>query len=84
MSENAWGYRETSGGLPGADLTGYTMDKRSDEVGSAYIDTHDRKIYLDRTREQMENAPEFDKDWHLGNEDYHRQVGGYHDGPHHL
>ncbi|MFE9792737.1 hypothetical protein ACFYRL_13490 [Streptomyces goshikiensis] len=26
----------------------------------------------------------FEKDKHLGDSDYHRQVGGYHDGPHHL
>ncbi|MFF3429605.1 PRC-barrel domain-containing protein [Streptomyces sp. NPDC002602] len=115
MTENVWGYRETSGRLAGADLTGYKVeatdgsigkvDKHSDEVGSAYIvvdtgpwifgkevllpagtvgriDADEKKIHVDRTKEQIKNAPEFDKDKHLGNADYHRQVGGYYDGPH--
>ncbi|MGW8604473.1 PRC-barrel domain containing protein, partial [Streptomyces sp. NPDC055893] len=47
MTENVWGYRETSGRTVGADLTGYKVeaadgsigkvDKHSDEVGSSYI-----------------------------------------------
>ncbi|MFI9063894.1 PRC-barrel domain-containing protein [Streptomyces sp. NPDC053429] len=117
MSESVWGYRETSGRLAGADLTGYKVeatdgsigkvDKHSDEVGSAYIvvdtgpwifgkevllpagtvervDADGQKIYVDRTKEQIKNAPEFDKDKHLGNVEYHRQVGGYYEGPHHV
>ncbi|MER5732209.1 PRC-barrel domain-containing protein [Streptomyces sp. NPDC002138] len=115
MTENVWGYRETSGHLAGTDLTGYKVeatdgsigkvDKHSEEVGSAYIvvdtgpwifgkevllpagtvgriDAEERKIFVDRTKEQIKNAPEFDKDKHLGDLDYHRQVGGYYDGPH--
>ncbi|MDA5285355.1 PRC-barrel domain-containing protein [Streptomyces sp. NPDC054904] len=114
MTENVWGYRETTGRLTGADLTGYKVeaadgsigkvDKHSDEVGSAYIvvdtgpwifgkevllpagtvtriDPGEEKIYVDRTKEQIKNAPEFEKDKHLGDADYHRQVGGYYDGP---
>ncbi|MEU9030965.1 PRC-barrel domain-containing protein [Streptomyces sp. NPDC048383] len=117
MTENVWGYRETSGRLTGADLTDLTgykveaadgsigkVDKHSDEVGSAYIvvdtgpwifgkevllpagtvtriDPGEEKIYVDRTKEQIKNAPEFDKDKHLGNAEYHQQVGGYYDGP---
>ncbi|WP_329448282.1 PRC-barrel domain-containing protein (plasmid) [Streptomyces sp. NBC_01426] len=112
MTENLWGYRETSGRLAAdtTDLTGYKVeasdgsigkvDKHSDEVGSAYIvvdtgpwifgkevllpagtvsrvDADDKKIFVDRTKEQIKNAPEFDKDKHLGNADYHQQVGGY-------
>ncbi|MFG2753825.1 PRC-barrel domain-containing protein [Streptomyces xanthophaeus] len=117
MTENVWGYRETSGRLAGADLTGYKVeatdgsigkvDKHSDEVGSSYIvvdtgpwifgkevllpagtisriDADDEKVFVDRTKEQIKNAPEFDKDKHLGDADYHRQVGGYYDGPHRL
>lgn len=47
MSDNVWGYRETSGRLEGADLTGYKVeavdgsigkvDKHSDEVDSSYL-----------------------------------------------
>ncbi|MFJ9344335.1 PRC-barrel domain-containing protein [Streptomyces sp. NPDC101733] len=112
MTENVWGYRETSGRLAAeaADLTGYKVeasdgsigkvDKHSDEVDSAYIvvdtgpwifgkevllpagtvsriDAADKKIFVDRTKEQIKNAPEFDKDKHLGNAEYHTQVGGY-------
>ncbi|GAA3064252.1 PRC-barrel domain-containing protein (plasmid) [Streptomyces goshikiensis] len=115
MTVNVWGYRETSGHLAGADLTGYKVeatdgsigkvDKHSDEVGSAYIvvdtgpwifgkevllpagtvsrvDPDDKKIFVDRTKEQIKNAPEFDKDKHLGNAEYHNQVGGYYGGQH--
>ncbi|MFF9070113.1 PRC-barrel domain-containing protein [Streptomyces sp. NPDC014891] len=114
MTENVWGYRETSGRLAGGDLTGYKVeatdgsigkvDKHSDEVGSAYIvvdtgpwifgkevllpagtvshvDAEDRRIFVDRTKEQIKDAPEFDKDKHLGNAEYHEQVGGYYGGP---
>ncbi|MFD7033667.1 PRC-barrel domain-containing protein [Streptomyces sp. NPDC059917] len=48
------------------------------------IDADDKKIYVDRTKEQIKNAPEFDRDKHLGDADYHRQVGGYYGAPHHL
>ncbi|MER5488419.1 PRC-barrel domain-containing protein [Streptomyces sp. NPDC002812] len=48
------------------------------------IDANDEKIYVDRTKEQIKNAPEFDKDKHVDDADYHRQVGGYYDGPHRL
>ncbi|MER7676989.1 PRC-barrel domain-containing protein [Streptomyces sp. NPDC096934] len=114
MSDNVWGYRETSGRLEGADLVGYKVeavdgsigkvDKHSDEVDSSYlvvdtgpwifgkevllpagtvirIDTDDREIYVDQTKEQIKNAPEFERDKHLGDADYHRQVGGYYGGP---
>lgn len=47
MTDNIWGYPETSGHLAGADLRGWSVeatdgsigkvDKHSDEVGSAYI-----------------------------------------------
>ncbi|WP_411103207.1 PRC-barrel domain-containing protein [Streptomyces sp. cmx-4-9] len=117
MTENVWGYRETSGWLAGADLTDYKVeatdgsigkvDKHSDEVGSAYIvvdtgpwifgkevllpagtisriDADEQKIYVDRTKEQIKDAPEFHRDKHLDDADYHREVGGYYDGPHRL
>ncbi|MFE3579039.1 PRC-barrel domain-containing protein [Streptomyces vinaceus] len=41
------------------------------------IDADDRKIFVDRTKEQIKHAPEFDKEKHLGNAEYHDQVGGY-------
>ncbi|MFF3614804.1 PRC-barrel domain containing protein [Streptomyces sp. NPDC002580] len=114
MSEDVWGYRETTGRLQGVDLTGYKVeavdgsigkvDKHSDEVGSSYIvvdtgpwifgkevllpagtvtriDADEQKIYVGRTKEEIKSAPEFDKDKHLGDDGYHRQVGGYYSGP---
>ncbi|MFJ7587572.1 PRC-barrel domain-containing protein [Streptomyces sp. NPDC097617] len=44
------------------------------------IDAADEKIYVDRTKEQVKNAPEFHSDKHLGDEDYHRLIGGYYGG----
>ncbi|MEU5809280.1 MULTISPECIES: PRC-barrel domain-containing protein [unclassified Streptomyces] len=41
------------------------------------IDTTERKVYVDRTKEQVKNSPEFLRDKHLGDPDYHRSVGGY-------
>ncbi|MEU3184154.1 PRC-barrel domain-containing protein [Streptomyces sp. NPDC006923] len=46
------------------------------------IDTADEKIYVDRTKAQIKDAPEFDKDKHLGDEGYHEQLGGYYGGRH--
>ncbi|MCY0928904.1 PRC-barrel domain containing protein [Streptomyces sp. H27-H1] len=46
------------------------------------IDAQEEKIYAGRTKAEIKAAPEFDKDIHLGNQAYHRQVGGYYDGPH--
>ncbi|MFB7648843.1 PRC-barrel domain-containing protein [Streptomyces sp. NPDC056085] len=110
MSDSIWGYRETSGRLAGADLTGYKVeatdgsigkvDKHSDEVGSAYIvvdtgpwifgkevllpagtieriDADEQKIYVDHAKEQIKNAPEFDRDKHLGNSGYNEELGTY-------
>ncbi|CAL9624241.1 hypothetical protein SUDANB120_05939 [Streptomyces sp. enrichment culture] len=41
------------------------------------IDANERKIYVDRTREQVKDAPEFVREKHLGSADHHREVGGY-------
>jgi hypothetical protein len=37
----------------------------------------EQKVYVSRTKDEIKNAPEFDKDKHLGDEGYHQQVGGY-------
>ncbi|MFD3310461.1 PRC-barrel domain-containing protein [Streptomyces sp. NPDC058656] len=44
------------------------------------IDTAEEKIYVDRTKEQIKNAPEFDKDKHTGDAGYHDELGGYYGG----
>ncbi|WP_046495799.1 PRC-barrel domain-containing protein [Streptomyces odonnellii] len=41
------------------------------------IDTDDRKIYVDRTKEQIKNAPEFHRDKHLHNPAYTDELGTY-------
>ncbi|MFF8837539.1 PRC-barrel domain-containing protein [Streptomyces sp. NPDC015130] len=113
MSEHVWSYKDTSGHLAGADLTGYKVeatdgsigkvDKHSDEVDDAYlvvdtgvwifgkevllpastvvrIDLDERKIFVDRTKEQIKDAPEFHRDKHLGDPDYRDALSMYY-GP---
>ncbi|MFM9441386.1 PRC-barrel domain containing protein [Streptomyces acidiscabies] len=41
------------------------------------IDQAERKVFVDLTKDQIKNSPEFDKDKHLGDAGYHEQVGGY-------
>ncbi|WP_314245117.1 hypothetical protein [Streptomyces sp. DSM 40907] len=41
------------------------------------IDPEDRKLLLDRTREQVKAAPEFHRDKHLGDAGYREQLGTY-------
>ncbi|WP_327232951.1 PRC-barrel domain containing protein [Streptomyces sp. NBC_01317] len=41
------------------------------------VDTAEETIYVDRTKAEIKDAPEFDKDKHLGDSDYHEQVGGH-------
>ncbi|CAM5238447.1 hypothetical protein SCYAM73S_05652 [Streptomyces cyaneofuscatus] len=41
------------------------------------IDTDDQKVYIDLTKEQIKDAPEFDKDKHVGDADFHRTTGEY-------
>ncbi|MFE9477404.1 PRC-barrel domain-containing protein [Streptomyces spororaveus] len=41
------------------------------------IDPDDRKIFVDRTKEQIKDAPEFHRDQHLGDRGYHEELGTY-------
>ncbi|WP_328686194.1 PRC-barrel domain-containing protein [Streptomyces sp. NBC_01261] len=41
------------------------------------VDQAEKKIYVDLTKEQIKNSPEFDKDKHVGDAGYHEQVGTY-------
>jgi hypothetical protein len=43
------------------------------------VDTDDRKVYVDRTKGQIKDAPEFDKDTYTG-ADYRNQIGSYYGG----
>ncbi|MFG2595305.1 PRC-barrel domain containing protein [Streptomyces sp. NPDC048462] len=44
------------------------------------VDQAERKIFVDLTKNQIKDSPEFDKDKHVGDAGYHDQVGGYYDG----
>ncbi|MEU9997775.1 PRC-barrel domain-containing protein [Streptomyces sp. NPDC050848] len=41
------------------------------------IDVDDKKIFVDRTKEQIENAPEFHRDKHLEDPAYRHELGTY-------
>ncbi|MCX4444925.1 PRC-barrel domain-containing protein [Streptomyces sp. NPDC087866] len=41
------------------------------------IDAAERKIFVDLTKDQIKDSPEFDKDKHVGDAAYHEQIGGY-------
>ena len=43
------------------------------------IDTNNQTIRVGRTKDEIKNSPEFDKDKHTGDADYHQQVGTYYD-----
>ncbi|GAB3683642.1 hypothetical protein GCM10027589_53150 [Actinocorallia lasiicapitis] len=45
------------------------------------IDPVQEKVYVSRSKEQIKNAPEFDRDKHEGDSGYHEEVGGYYGGP---
>ncbi|MGW7101836.1 PRC-barrel domain-containing protein [Streptomyces sp. NPDC054838] len=44
------------------------------------IDPEEQKVYVDGTKEQIKNAPEFEREKHLHDEAYRGQVGGYYSG----
>ncbi|MEU6975490.1 MULTISPECIES: PRC-barrel domain-containing protein [unclassified Streptomyces] len=41
------------------------------------IDVDDRRIFVEQTREQVKDAPEFHREKHLGDPDYRRELGTY-------
>ncbi|MET8132952.1 MULTISPECIES: PRC-barrel domain-containing protein [unclassified Streptomyces] len=41
------------------------------------VDPAERKIYVALTQEQIRESPELDRAKHVGDADYHQQVGGY-------
>ncbi|ROQ60109.1 hypothetical protein EDD93_7529 [Streptomyces sp. 840.1] len=43
------------------------------------VDQAERKIFVDLTKDQIKDSPEFDKDKHVGDAGYHEQIGGYYD-----
>ncbi|MEU7602562.1 PRC-barrel domain containing protein [Streptomyces sp. NPDC041003] len=45
------------------------------------VDTSEQKVYVSRTKDEIKDAPEFDKDKHLGDPDYHQRLGSYYQRP---
>ncbi len=45
------------------------------------IDPREKKVFVDRTKEQIKDAPEFDKEKHVGDPAYHEQLGNYYGRP---
>ncbi|MBV2357285.1 PRC-barrel domain-containing protein [Streptomyces sp. J2-1] len=41
------------------------------------VDQAEEKIYVNLTKDQIKNSPEFDKDKHVGDTGYHEQLGTY-------
>ncbi|MGW3288760.1 PRC-barrel domain containing protein [Streptomyces sp. NPDC001002] len=41
------------------------------------IDSDDEKVFVDRTKQQIKDAPEFDREKHLGDPGYHDELGTY-------
>lgn len=46
------------------------------------IDFDATTLYVARTKDEIKKAPEFDKEQHIGDDEYHRQVAGYYGAPH--
>ncbi|MCL7491558.1 MULTISPECIES: PRC-barrel domain containing protein [Streptomyces] len=46
------------------------------------IDDAEEKIYVERTKAEIKDAPEFEKEKHLGDAGYHEQVGIYYGHQH--
>lgn len=44
------------------------------------VDTANKTVQVGRTKDEIKNSPEFDKDKHTGDADYQQQVGTYYDG----
>lgn len=45
------------------------------------IDPVERRIYVSCTKQRVKDAPEFDKEKHIGDPAYHEQLGGYYGRP---
>ncbi|MFI6080353.1 PRC-barrel domain containing protein [Streptomyces sp. NPDC051217] len=44
------------------------------------VDQAARTVFVDLTKEQIKDSPEFDKDKHIGDVGYHQQLGSYYEG----
>ncbi|MFF3611686.1 PRC-barrel domain-containing protein [Streptomyces sp. NPDC002580] len=46
------------------------------------INHEDRTVHVDRTKDEIKSAPEFDKEKHLGDPHYRDQLGGHYGSGH--
>ena len=46
----------------------------------ASVDVINQTVQVGRTKDEIKNSPEFDKNKHAGDADYQQQVGTYYDG----
>lgn len=44
------------------------------------VDLDGETVYVNRTKDEIKNAPEFDRDTHLRDEEYQNRLGGYYAG----
>ena len=44
------------------------------------VDSEGETIYVRLTKDEIKNAPEFDRDLHLQDEEYQNRLGGYYSG----
>jgi hypothetical protein len=48
----------------------------------AQIDAAAKTLYINRTKDEIKNAPEFDKEKHAADPGYHQRIGNYYGSPH--
>ncbi|MFJ4675441.1 PRC-barrel domain containing protein [Kitasatospora sp. NPDC088783] len=44
------------------------------------VDEAEKTVWVNRTKAEVKDSPEFDRDRHLGDPDYQRRIGGYYGG----
>ncbi len=69
-----WNYRETAEVDTGPWIFGKKVMLPAGTV--TRIDALDQKVYVDRAKEQIKNAPEYDPDT-FGSPEYRDKIGGY-------
>ncbi|AJT69406.1 PRC domain containing protein [Streptomyces chattanoogensis] len=46
------------------------------------IDFEATTLYVARTKEEIKNAPDFDREKHISDDEYHRELASYYGAPH--
>ncbi|MFF8774411.1 PRC-barrel domain-containing protein [Kitasatospora sp. NPDC015120] len=44
------------------------------------VDVNERTVWVNRTKDEIKNSPEYHKDRHAEDHDYHRTIGSYYGG----